>query len=77
MLELVINGPESPIYPPEHKVVVRVIDNSWNTSIRVVLGVSRLLVFPLLEVKVDGLVCESKFLKEDSYFPAGAGKKKH
>jgi hypothetical protein len=43
-------------YSPDNKVIVLVIDQGWNASIGVVLGMLRSLVFAFAEIQIHGLV---------------------
>ncbi len=45
------------------------VDESGNTTVGVVLGVLGSLLLALLEVEVDGLVCQTKLLKDDGDLP--------
>lgn len=54
---------------PENEVVVAMVNNSWNTTVRVQFEVFRVLLLGSLEVEEDGLKGKSKLLEDGSDLP--------
>ena len=54
---------------PNSEVVVVVVDDGGNATVRVYLHILRTLLFPLAEVEVHRLVRQPKFLKNNGDFP--------
>ena len=57
---------------PKHEVVVLVVDDRGDTSVRVVLRVLGGLVLTLAEVEVDGVVGQTELLEDGGDLPAKA-----
>lgn len=54
---------------PEHEIVVLVVDDRGNASVRVELGVLGTLVLGLAEVEVDGVVGQPELLEHGGDLP--------
>lgn len=48
------------------------IDDSWNTSVRIKLGMLWLLLIPGLEIEVYGVVGKSEIVEKDGDFPVNS-----
>lgn len=55
---------------PDGNILVLVVDQGGNATVWIVLGVFWLLVLTLVEVEVDGVVCETELLEDNGNFPA-------
>lgn len=55
---------------PENEVVVAMVNNGWNTTVRVQFEVIRVLLLGSLEVEEDGLKSKSKLLEDGSDLPS-------
>jgi hypothetical protein len=54
---------------PENEIVVLVVDDRRDSTVRVVLGEGWSLLIARLEFEKDGLIGEAEFFKHDGYFP--------
>ena len=54
---------------PNNEVVVVVVDNGRDATVGVELHEIWTLLLALLEVKVDGFICQPEFFKNDGDFP--------
>ena len=54
---------------PKNEVIVVVVDNGRDATVGVELHKVWTLLLALLEVEVDGFICQSEFFKDDGNFP--------
>ena len=64
---------EGSISAPYDKVVVLMVDEAWNSAVRVEFGVRGSLVLLLPEVKRDHFVVEAHLFHDEDDFPNRSG----